>query len=156
MINIRFTGEIMRRNNYGFTLLESLLALLLTIMMLITFSFAVSTSNKISKETNEQAFFKWEQAMDVLSYDSMRLKFVSQSGNVTKLYNESTNKEYLLYLKDGVLKLTGDESGYQPLLDDVSFFNASYDQEEYMLKIRVKFHDREYYKELVLAIKKGD
>ncbi|MFT8425890.1 competence type IV pilus minor pilin ComGF [Lactobacillus sp. UCMA15818] len=146
----------MRRNNYGFTLLESLLALLLTIMMLITFSFAVSTSNKISKETNEQAFFKWEQAMDVLSYDSMRLKFVSQSGNVTKLYNESTNKEYLLYLKDGVLKLTGDESGYQPLLDDVSFFNASYDQEEYMLKIRVKFHDREYYKELVLAIKKGD
>ncbi|MDN2454233.1 hypothetical protein FFX44_11130 [Lactobacillus sp. UCMA15818] len=147
---------MMRRNNYGFTLLESLLALLLTIMMLITFSFAVSTSNKISKETNEQAFFKWEQAMDVLSYDSMRLKFVSQSGNVTKLYNESTNKEYLLYLKDGVLKLTGDESGYQPLLDDVSFFNASYDQEEYMLKIRVKFHDREYYKELVLAIKKGD
>lgn len=156
LINIRFTGGMMRKNNYGFTLFEALLTLLLTVMILLTFSFAMSTSNKINEETKEQDFFKWQQAMDALSYESMRLEFVSQSGNVTKLYNESTNKEYLLYLKDGVLKLTGDESGYQPLLDDVSFFNALYDKKEYTLKIRSKFHGRDYYSELVLPIKKGE
>lgn len=156
LISTILGGEIMRKTNQGFTLFESLLALLLTSMLLLTFSFVMNTTNKINKGANEQDFFKWQQAMDVLTYESLKLKFVSQSGNVTKLYNEGTNKEYLLYLKNGVLKLTGDESGYQPLLDNVSFFNAFYDEKEFTLKIRAKFHEKEYYKELVLPIRRGE
>ncbi|KRM91574.1 competence type IV pilus minor pilin ComGF [Liquorilactobacillus cacaonum] len=155
-MSIKFKGDCLKRKEIlGFTLIECLIALSLTLMILSTFRLVLNTSNRVNQQITAEDFFRWQQAVDVLNNESMKLSFIKQDGNTVVLYNEETNKEYHLILKNGVLQLTGDESGYQPLLDNVSFFKAVYDDKNYTLKVHTKIHERDYVKEIIF-FKKGE
>lgn len=155
-MSIKFKGDCLKRKEIlGFTLIECLIALSLTLMILSTLRLVLNTSNQVNQQITAEDFFRWQQAVDVLNNESMKLSFIKQDGNTVVLYNEETNKEYHLILKNGVLQLTGDESGYQPLLDNVSFFKAVYDDKNYTLKVHAKIHERDYVKEIIF-FKKGE
>lgn len=137
----------------GFTLIESISALLISALAFSVLAVAIKSSNTVMKQTRTSDDFEWVQFVDLISSDNLSLEYVTGK-NLIRFYSPTKNKIYRLFYKDNLIRMTGVELGYIPLLYDVHSFTTKY--ENSTLTIMVKMKGRDYICHIVMPKRKMD
>ncbi|KRL03981.1 competence type IV pilus minor pilin ComGF [Liquorilactobacillus oeni] len=135
----------------AFSLLECLIALSLSVFLLGILNMAFNTSFRVDNNTQEADKAEWEQFADLISSENLSLHFVDIQNNITFFSSPTKDKDYRIVYYNGLVKMTGSEGGYIPLLYEVSAFETFY--HDNLLTIRASIHQREYNCKIVMAKK---
>ncbi|KRM06950.1 MAG: competence type IV pilus minor pilin ComGF [Liquorilactobacillus ghanensis] len=127
----------------GFTLCECLIALVITSGFILIVQLGITTMQQQTFSTYRQDQLNWERFTATLTGDNLALQFVSQDKQLI-LYSPVTKKKYQLIYDSGeqLLKLTGESSGYLPLLYQVEACKISV--KDGYLSIKAEIHKHKY------------
>ncbi|WP_162254808.1 ComGF family competence protein [Liquorilactobacillus capillatus] len=135
----------------SFTLVETISALIVTVIAFSILGVAIKSSNIAIRQSQRSDEFEWTQFVDLVSSDDLGLEYVAGK-NLVRFYSPTKEKTYRLYYKNDVIRMTGVEAGYVPLLYDVSFFTTEYKDATLTMKVRMR--ERDYVCHVVMPKRK--
>ncbi|WP_084172129.1 competence type IV pilus minor pilin ComGF [Atopococcus tabaci] len=130
-------------NEKGFTLLEAMVALLVTTLTLTLMSYAVRHVQTLSRMELHDRQLEWHLFLNQMEYDLKETAFVENSGQafIFNKYNPEKRKEerirYEKYMT--MIRRTVDGSGHQPMLTQVS--DVRFERTEKGLETTVTFQN---------------
>jgi competence protein ComGF len=128
------------RRKRGFTMIESLLALVLISLIAVLLSYGKYFNQKYHDNSDTISYYSFLQSIEQSKY---QFSIKSLEKNVLRLYSSSQNKVYLLYKYRNNLVLTGAISGYMPVLKSVKLFQVIALKKH--VEIIVKFVNGQYF-----------
>lgn len=128
------------RTSAAFTMIETISALLITAMTFSILGVAFESSDIALKQTRSSDDFEWAQFVDLIGSDNLALEFVAGE-NMVRFYSPTKDKFYRLSCKNNVLRMTGIEAGYMPLLYEVSTFTTKYEDSTLTMRVQMKGHN---------------
>ncbi|WP_057737338.1 competence type IV pilus minor pilin ComGF [Liquorilactobacillus uvarum] len=131
----------------GFTMIESVSALFITALAFSVLEIALKSSSTMIKQTKASDNYEWAQFVDLIGSDNLSLEYVTGE-NLIRFYSPTKEKIYRLFCEDKLIRMTGVESGYIPLLYDVNSFTTKY--EDTTLTIMVEMKGQSYICHIVM------
>lgn len=150
------TGNVKK----GFTLLEVIIAMVITSIGLVIIATSMPHVKKVSDGQIAKDRQSFEHFKSILENPQLDLAYVNWKNHQLELYSNEAKEKYQFDLyNQKIIRMkkrdgNGNYSGYMPLLLDVQKFECNYNQLTNELIIEIQLHDRKYRERYVMQEKK--
>ncbi|GBG94664.1 hypothetical protein LFYK43_11230 [Ligilactobacillus salitolerans] len=144
------------KNSAGFTLVETLIALMIDILVIILLANFYSDRQTEAHSLRFSDQFQVATALATLQGDQLSLEYAGENQKQLLLYSPTKKMEYTLKITDHKLVMQGKNQGYMPLLYDLQEGKLTYHAP--YLDLKFSLHDVVFHEKICFRtkVKKGD
>lgn len=111
------------RNQEGFTLLESLLALFVNSLIVLLIGSLLHSAQNMKDSLQHEKNIEWHIFLNQAEHDILNKKIKSRTPKIITLSEDGTKTTYTYMLKATELRRQKDNTGYVPMLTEVRDLN---------------------------------
>lgn len=151
LIKLKQVEWLLKKKHSSFTLLETLVSLMVTSLGISLFMGFLTNVNNNLRNPYQDDLAQVEQLVSVLRSKGLGLSYQKTTFGEVFFYSQPRKATYHLKYERNKLWLNQDGQGYMPLLFEVEEFKTSWDDKNHSLALMMKLHGRVIKRSLVMA-----